>query len=268
MSEKSEMWDKAAKDFQRTYELGENDYIRRYFRFLEEKNMIFPGCRVIDVGCGVGKYGKLLAERGCDVTLTDISAEMLKYAKDNLKTVDAPHRIFQADFDDVDIEDDAFYPRFDLCISTMSPAIHDKKTISKFSDISSKWCFVAGFTESDEAVRKDVLSHIGFDWEEFRRRVSSHAAHTTMQDIKEMTEELGYTPSMDIVPYVWNDRRTPEEFADLIHDRFLSVLDRPEEEKIKALEYIETLKDSDGLIDDTVYTSVAWVYWRADQRKA
>ena len=83
-----------------------------------------------------------------------------------------------------------------------------------------------------------------------------------------MTEELGYTPSLDIVPYVWNDRRTPEEFADLIHDRFLSVLDRPEEEKIKALEYIETLKDSEGLIDDTVYTSVAWVYWRADQRKA
>ena len=80
MSEKAKQWDQAAAEFQRTFELGLNPYIRSCLSFWEENGMIFPGCRALDVGCGVGKYGTLLAARGCDVRVPHISAFMDGFA--------------------------------------------------------------------------------------------------------------------------------------------------------------------------------------------
>ena len=85
-----EKWDEAADDHQRVFSLGLNEYNASLLRFWHEEGMIFPGCRVIDIGCGVGKYGVYLAQLGCDVTLTDISEEMLRFVSANLANVTTP----------------------------------------------------------------------------------------------------------------------------------------------------------------------------------
>ena len=54
-------WDDAALNYQDVFKLGINEYNARLLRFWQEKGMLFPGCRVIDIGCGVGKYGTYLA---------------------------------------------------------------------------------------------------------------------------------------------------------------------------------------------------------------
>lgn len=40
-----------------------------------------PGSRVLDLGCGTGKLGALLARRGCEVVGVDVSSEMLSRAR-------------------------------------------------------------------------------------------------------------------------------------------------------------------------------------------
>ena len=42
------------------------------------------------IGCGVGKYGAYLAGLGCDVTLTDISENMIAHACENMAPYKTP----------------------------------------------------------------------------------------------------------------------------------------------------------------------------------
>ena len=77
MKDERAKWDEAAPEYQSVFRLGLNDYNSALLRFWQENGMLTPGCRVIDIGCGVGKYGAYLAGLGCDVTLTDISENMI-----------------------------------------------------------------------------------------------------------------------------------------------------------------------------------------------
>ena len=45
-----------------------------------------PGMKVLDIGCGTGNFSIKLARMGCKVTGVDISAEMLKVAKDKARS--------------------------------------------------------------------------------------------------------------------------------------------------------------------------------------
>ena len=78
-------WDKHAGDYQRVFKVGISDYNRRLIKFLLNSGMLYPGCKVLDVGCGVGKYGTYFAALGCEVTLMDISPEMLRRAEENMQ---------------------------------------------------------------------------------------------------------------------------------------------------------------------------------------
>ena len=71
--EQIKSWDEAAADYQRVFRMGLNDYNRQLLEFFTSNGLLHPGCSVLDIGCGVGKYGTYFAELGCSVTLTDIS---------------------------------------------------------------------------------------------------------------------------------------------------------------------------------------------------
>ena len=261
MSEKAKQWDRAAAEFQRTFRLGVNPYIQACLSFWEEKGMIFPGCRVLDVGCGVGKYGTLLAARGCDVTLTDISEEMLSYAEQNMAPFSTPYRLFACDFDEADVNEAAFFPRFDFCFSTMSPAIHDPATLQKLSTLSRGWCFVAGFVSSDAVLRRQVREAAGLT-EAAPKKTPLREGHTTMEELKEMVSGLGFSPEMITVPYDWADRRTVKEQAALMRERYWKDLPEAADYDRKTLAFLESLADADGTVSDEVRTEVAWLYWR------
>ena len=128
-------WNEIASDYQRVYQLGINAYSKKLLDFLLEKDMLHPGCRVIDIGCGVGKYGTYFATLGCDVTLTDISAGMLELARQNMENFTTPWTTLECDFETVDPVHPVFEEGFDLGISTMCPAIHNVQTVRKLSDM-------------------------------------------------------------------------------------------------------------------------------------
>ena len=88
--EKTEKWDSVAANYQKVFALGDNDYNAKLIAFLLDNDMLHPGDRVMDMGCGVGKYGKVFASLGCDVTLADISAKMLGFAAQNMAEYKTP----------------------------------------------------------------------------------------------------------------------------------------------------------------------------------
>ena len=131
MKDERAKWDEAAHEYQSVFRLGLNDYNAALLRFWQENGILMPGCRVIDIGCGVGKYGAYLAGLGCDVTLTDISEKMIAHARENMAPYKTPWRAVCCDFNEVSGREETFVEGFDLAISTMSPAIHDTATVKK-----------------------------------------------------------------------------------------------------------------------------------------
>jgi len=249
-------WNDYASDYQKVFQDGMNDYSKSLLTFLLDRGMLRPGCRVIDVGCGVGKYGSYFAAMGCDVTLTDFSPKMIELARENMSRFDTPYTTLVCDFNEVGSDHPAFEKGFDLGISTMCPAIHDAATVKKFSDMVRGWCFITHFTAWDEPLRKAFYEKLGVAPEQEMGHFAEH-----IESVCTILRELGYEPRICHVPYSWSDERTAEEAAQYLLKRLenVEITDRLKE---KALSAAKELCNEDGIFVDAVNTTVAWVWWK------
>ena len=257
---KKDYWDQAAQDYQKTFYLGLNEYNASLLRFWENEKMLKPGSRILDIGCGVGKYGTYLAELGYDVTLTDISEKMLEHARENMAPYTTPWAVYQCDFNDISGQEPVFEKGFDLTISTFSPAIHDAETVRKMSAMTHGWCFIARFQDWKQPFRDQLMVELGLEPE---------AAHqNAAQDVAAMIQAVsvcGFTPLVRYVDYNWSDKRTVDEMADYMVRHYLNEYEQKEQysERIKAL--AEVHKTAFGTVTDAVNTRVAWIYWKTGE---
>ena len=255
----AEKWDRVAGNYQDVFLLGLNEYNFSLLCFWKENGMLPPGARVLDIGCGVGKYGTYLAELGCDVTLTDISGEMLRRAAENMARYRTPWAVYCCDFDEATGKEPVFAGGFDLVISTMSPAVHDAATVRKMSALSRGWCFLARFRSWEQPFRDRLMREIGAaplrDLTDLEGDVSS---------MIRAVGEAGYAPLVRTVDYCWADRRTPEQMADYLRRRYFEGEAEAERLHDAALEAARHLCGPDGRVDDAVNTRVAWIYWNTE----
>lgn len=263
MTDTAQAWDRAAPDYQRVYRLGLNEYNTRLLRFWEENGMLFPGARVLDIGCGVGKYGAWLAELGYDVTLTDISGEMLRRAEENMAKFRTPWAVYQCDFNEVTGREPVFADGFDLAISTMSPAIHDAETVRKMSAMTRGFCFLVRFSAWEQPFRDELMRRMGLEPQQPQFDLKADCA-----GMIEAVREERFVPQVKVVDYNWSDGRTPEQMADYLLRRYFDGEADPEEKRAAALRAARELADADGLVRDGVNTKVAWIWWNAKERRA
>ena len=248
-------WDKEAVKYQRVFETaGKNQYNIKLLDFLCSRLGLRPGIRVIDIGCGVGKYGTYFADMGCDVTLTDISGEMLRHARENMQAYSSPCTFLQCDFNDVSPQNESFSPPFELAISTMSPAVHDVNTVKKMSAITNGFCFVSRFTDWEQPIRDEYYRLSGTAP---KHRMDSDALKQDVERLVGFIKEAGFSPIVKIEDYSWTDVRSPREAA----ARFADCESGAEFDR--ALETVKELCSHEGDFVDTVNTKVAWIYWKS-----
>ena len=248
-----------ADDQQAVFKLGMNTYNASLLRYWTENGMLRPGARVIDIGCGVGKYGTYLAELGCDVTLTDISGEMLRRAAENMAPYKTPWRVFQCNFSEVRGSEPVFAGGFDLAISTFSPAVCDTETVLKMSAMTHGWCFLARFFEFEQPLRARILSLVQ------EEAVPMHS--DTKGDCSLMIrciEEAGYAPLVTYTEYNWADRRTPEQMSGYLLDRCFPTAEDPTAIYEELLQITRNLAEAEGTLYDAVFTKVAWIRWKTE----
>lgn len=256
----TEQWDRVSDSFQESYCRGLNEYDTKLIEFLKDNEMIFPGSSVIDIGCGVGKYGNVLAQYGCEVTLTDISEAMISRAEANLNSSGAEGwSAYARDFEEIPLDDPMFGLGFNLSMSTMSPAVYNYDTIKKMTDISNKWCFVSRFSRWNQEMRDRLFDKAGVIPGSTMDKLSEDIAN-----IIQCVSRVGYLPMVKYIPYVWEDIRSPEEEIHYLLERY----DFPEQEKDDVAEKlrlaITDLLDEDGMFHDIVNTQTAWIYWNKD----
>ena len=248
-------WDKSAGDYQRIYRAGPNAYNKKLMDFLQAAGMVFPGCRVLDVGCGVGKYGSYFAALGCDITLMDISAEMLRRADENMRPYSGPWRTVLADFNSVSPDHPDLAGGFDLSISTMSPAIHDPATVEKLSTMTRGWCFVTNFVSWRQPLRDSFYTALGYD-------PAEAMAGGVIGDLEKTVRLAGYEPHLRYESYDWTDERSPREAAEYLIKRHPAMDENDPELLNWATAFADRLCDKDGVFRDSVFTRVAWLSWK------
>ncbi len=83
---------------------------------------IKPNDKVLDLGGGPGKYALYLAERGCEVTLADLSQKNVDFALEKAKELGLPLQGIQVDSRDLSAIEDNQYD----CVLCMGPMYHLK----------------------------------------------------------------------------------------------------------------------------------------------
>ncbi len=261
MENTRENWDRAAENYQNVFRLGLNDYNASLLRFWQEKNMLFPGARVIDIGCGVGKYGTYLAELGYDVTLTDISGEMLRHAEENMARYKTPWAVYRCDFNEATGKEQVFADGFDLAISAMSPAVHDAETVQKMSAMTRGWCFLARFYDWEQPFRDRLMRQLGM----VPRSVFNDLKGDCASMIRAVSE-AGFVPQVEYVDYNWADPRSPEQMADYMKRNYFSEDENRDALHRDTLRLARECTNTDGMVIDNVNTKVAWIYWRTEEK--
>lgn len=124
--------------------LDESTYSRinylLHMHFIEK--YLRKGMRILDAGCGAGRYSIEFAKRGCKVTLFDISSEQLKIAKekiDEAKVNDNIEGIFQGDIRDLSKFENG---QFDMVVCYGAPLSYvlenREKAILEFNRVLNK----------------------------------------------------------------------------------------------------------------------------------
>lgn len=257
MENTRENWDRAAGNYQDVFRLGLNDYNASLLRFWQEEGMLFSGARVLDIGCGVGKYGTYLAELGYDVTLTDISGEMLHHAEENMAKYKTPWALYRCDFNEASGTEPVFEKGFDLAISTMSPAIHDVETVKKMSAMTRGWCFLARFYDWAQPYRDRLMRELGME----PRRVFNDL-HGDCASMVQSVSAAGFVPQVRYVDYNWADLRTPEQMADYMSRTYFVEAENRDALTHETLRLAKQHANAEGKVSDNVNTRVAWIWWK------
>ncbi len=253
--EKTEKWNRVAHDYQKVCAQGGNDYNDKLIAFLLNEGMLHPGCRVLDLGCGVGKYDRVFASLGCDVTLADISPKMLEFAEKNMAEFETPWRTLLCDFDEMSAEEAAPNDRYELSISTMSPAVHSVETVRKFAAITDGWCFIAAFSQWSEPDRDELFKRMGV-----QRQTFNGNAREECGELIGCVSAAGFTPQVKYVDYCWSDERSVDDTVRYMLERYFS----PTEQTIELRESLRSAVSElaqNGVFTDRVNTKVAWIYW-------
>lgn len=148
-----EVWNKKAKRFYTRTKESENDSL---IEFLKEY-VDFRGKSVLDVGFATGKHLKLMADEGANVLAgVEISDEMVRYAKKYFTESGLNTRqieLYNLPWEEVDLDKLNWRDRFDLVVSSRSPALDSYDSIKKLIAASKKGvCFV---THAD--IKEDLL---------------------------------------------------------------------------------------------------------------
>ena len=222
-------------------------------RIIERENLLRPGFKVLDVGCGTGRYSIALAQKGASVTGTDISPKMIELAEK--AAVGIPSVRFSCDdWHTLELKDKGWYRQFDLVLANMTPAIADAKTFSKLSDASRRWCV---FAKPSRRVNS-VLDPL-------------HEISGAPRDTKSLDEAIvfafellwkrGYSPKIEYMPETWHNKKPLKAAILQYTKRIESYKELNEEQKIQIKKYLTGLADRDGFIEETTKTTIVALYW-------
>lgn len=129
-------WNQRAEEFHKLLKIApitEKSLIGRVQNLM---HILDPDSKVLDVGCGPGRFAKYFTSHAAYYLGVDISDKMIEYAKkENFDLKNAEFKILDWENEDLKVD-----TKFDLVFASMSGALNSEKALEKFMNFSKKYC--------------------------------------------------------------------------------------------------------------------------------
>jgi SAM-dependent methyltransferase len=249
----TEWWDTMAARFSTLEEPTVETSIT--MRIIAREKMLTPVGRVLDVGCGTGRFLLALAKTGVNITGIDISTKMTAFAKE--KTAGQSEiQVFTENWHTLNLEEKDWNTAFDLTLANMTPAITDAQTFMKLSQASRRWCLMVKPCRRTSTIYDVLNALVGVPEEKKALDDALIYAFALLWD-------SGYSPRVEYEYEVWHDKLRLDE-AITQYTRRIETYHRIDDNgRRKILDYL-TAQAKDGFVEERTETQIAAMYWRVD----
>lgn len=247
------LWNEKA-DYFGNYEIPkiEED---EFLSLLKRENVLNEKFKVLDVGCGGGKYSLSLSKECEEVLGIDLSPKMIEYANINKMKFNIDNVSFLCNnWHDMDIKEANLYKKFDLVFASMTPAIGSAVTFEKLIDASKKYCVLrCGLNRSD------------FIYDKLREElnIENNKDNLNFLYALNMIYLKGYLPRVFYEEKTWAYEETLEKSYNVYTKKIKSIksIEKKEEEKIKKLLY---KMSKDGCVKEEIKSTIATIIFEVN----
>lgn len=252
--EKQKFWDIRAEEYNLNHQNEKQDLVQKLFN----KGVITKEARVLDIGCGPGKYLTEFAKISNYVTGIDISPNMIKYSKRNAESMNLNNVEFDVTpWEDLDINKYKWNKKFDFVFANMSPAISSKESLIKMNEVSKKYCFMSCFVYRKDKIRDELFENIIGKKNNIQPEKKVNFTFNTLWN-------MGIYPEITYEDVVWtntiNIKTAIEMYSMLLHK--MDKNNKSIKDNVKT--FLEKIS-KDGKIEEVIEAKIARLLWRVDE---
>ncbi|MDD2427548.1 MAG: class I SAM-dependent methyltransferase [Eubacteriales bacterium] len=159
------------------------------FAFLEQF-MSLENIRLLDVGCGTGRYLLLALETGAEkVVGVEIADKMLEKAEKTLNEAGwttQSYDLVRSSWEEIDLEDRGWVKQFDLVMALKTPALNSVANVRKMLAASRRAFFFSNHLQRIEPLFQELYAKV----HGFEKAFGNEHAHV----LAELLEAWGYKP--------------------------------------------------------------------------
>lgn len=247
------LWDEKAEHFGNyTIPTMEND---KFIKLLKEENLINKDFKVLDIGCGGGKYTLALSKECNSIYGIDLSPKMIDYANDNkIKfNINNAHFICH-DWHELDMKKLDLYKNFDLVFASMTPAVQSASTLEKMNEASKKYCVLRSNIKRKDFIYDKIIKFFNIPQKE---------ENLNFLYAFNMLYLKGYTPKINYEYKTWEYKESLEKATNLYIKKIKTIreIDEYEEEIIK--EFLMDISNN-GYVEEKIKSTIGTLIWRVE----
>lgn len=246
-------WDAKAAQYNASQKRQGLDDSYNVAEMLHQKRRLMNGA-VLDVGGGTGLYAIPFARYSQSVTVTDLSANMLSFAKENAME-SGLHNLeyIKLDWNKASLEELGWKDHYDLVYSAMCPAIRSGESIDKMIATSKNWCCVNRFVRMKDTAAERIAKIL-----QYSKPYDPHNNRQRVQEIFNDLWEKGYEPEIDYYEETTEKTYTVDEALDYYGKRFNDIA----LSKNKELKTIISDLSENNYLTVNRYKKLAFVSWQ------
>ncbi len=253
---KAGLWDKMSstygKDDDSLWKLQRDKIVSEYL----QRGIIFPGAKVLDIGCGPGSFAIPFAEAGCFVTCIDISEGMLKRFEEDLpENLEGKVDLKQLNWHSFDAVKENMVNEYDLVFANMTPAIGSAQDLDNLCLCSKGWCHYAGWYGERT---NDLMDQV-------REKLSLAKAEKFKGNaivVLNLLLAQGYLPKLQFAKRQWSRFVPIEKRVDTMYEILSAEFEMSKEELKGKLRYVlSSLANENGEVVENSSGTIARIGW-------
>ena len=162
-----ETWNTRADDWEKelaqssSFHRSLEERVSRVAAYLRGRGLLTGESRVMDIGCGPGRFAVEFAKTAGYVAGMDISPRMLELASAYARERSQQNVSFiQGDFEEADVDALGWTGGFDLVFTSITPAVGTRENLKKAMKISRGYCFNSSFIRWGDSLEQQIAEDV------------------------------------------------------------------------------------------------------------